>query len=164
MNPLLCGALIDLAPSLEPDHLYHADGSPYMLRYWISHDGPLAARLHHICTPDLDRHMHDHPWDFTSVVLRGSYVEARPLARNPVFNADETEPAQLLERTVGSVAMRRATDRHRIVTVSEGGCWTLVHLGERLDHPWGFYTPAGKVYHYNYASVHAAAYKIGAPA
>lgn len=82
-------------------HLYHADGSTYMERFWLVPFGnstkhgcwtatwrqpftwlcqklDISIRLHWIHTPDLDRALHDHPWTFLSVVLIGSYTEERP--------------------------------------------------------------------------------------
>src|SRR5258708_30113311 len=66
-----------------------ADDSLYMGRDWLmprwmmrpdpENDGalkpkpwvPAALRLHHIVRADLDRHFHDHPSTFVSIVLRG---------------------------------------------------------------------------------------------
>ena len=141
-------------------HLHHADGSLYMERFWLrpySEDrGGVAARLHHIVTEDLDRDLHDHPWDFVSVVLRGGYVEARPInAGKPDFSApDGGERVHFVSRSAGSIAYRRATDRHRIVSVLPD-TWTLFVTGA-ARHWWGFYTPGGKVYWRDYASCHAA--------
>lgn len=115
------GNLIERAQRTPYYHLYHRDGSPYMLRYWLMPQRALkwiedrkpvdaglrpaadelglgyelrddvrhlpAARLHNICTADLDREFHNHPWSFISIVLRGGYVERRPLYQEPRFEA-----------------------------------------------------------------------------
>lgn len=162
-------------------HLYDADGSTYMERYWLvpyvdktkkpgcynaTLREPLtwllqrfgvAIRLHHIMRADRDRVMHDHPWDFWSVVLRGWYIEMRPTENDrPCF--DERLPAgqesfHVALRGTWSVASRRATDRHRITEVPAGGVWTLF-VTSRPRHWWGFYTPTGKVYYQDYESRH----------
>lgn len=138
-----------------PDHLLHADGSRYMERYWIFSMPWLSLRLHRICTADLDRHLHDHPWPFVSIVLSGSYIEVRPVTRGPAFHGGECELTVSTHRRAGSIALRHATDRHRIVCVI-GDVWTLIFLGP-LRQWWGFYTVMGKIYWRDYASCHAQA-------
>jgi hypothetical protein len=156
-------------------HLFHADGDPYMRRYWLMprwllqelrenpYDAsttyykpkrwvPFSLRIHQIVTADYDKHMHDHPWSFLSLVLRGWYVEARPITTEPCFSGYQDEASFIEDRTPGTVAFRRATDRHRILQVSFD-CWTLVVLGPKR-HWWGFFTPAGKIHWKEYPSVH----------
>lgn len=134
-------------------HLHHADGTLYMERYWLLQTRWANARVHCIHTADLDRHMHDHPWSFISVVLRGFYLEHRPREIEPIFFKDGAEWRTGLFRRVGSFAFRRATDRHRITTVSCGGVWTLFITFPKRQW-WGFYTPSGKIHWKNYESVH----------
>lgn len=164
-------------------HLHHADGSLYMERYWLVpsrayekepdsrystlcklHKRPfgwllqrfgVSVRIHRLHTPDLDRHMHDHPWPFVSVVLRGFYVEARPRQIEPAFFGDvhTVESMQMRVRGTGSIAFRRATDRHSILSTSVGEVWTLFITFPKRQW-WGFYTPSGKVHWKDYESVH----------
>lgn len=142
-------------------HLYHADGSPYMMRYWLlGRDGEKnswwpAIRLHHICTKDNDRHLHDHPWAFISVVLRGKYIEQRPVDISPTGFVGEHEYTYSTVRREGSVAFRWWTDRHYIRYVTPGGVWTLFVRFKRM-HGWGFQTARGKIYHRDYESRHTA--------
>lgn len=157
MGARLVDWLIVIARRTPHTHLYHADGSLYMARFWLVRTRWFSARLHHIATPDLDRHLHDHPWTFVSVVLRGGYTEARPLTVDPCFmdfpGAPEIEMSRLRFRSAGSVALRRATDRHRIVQIRPS-TWTLVILGPKRQW-WGFYTRQGKVHWRDYATLHA---------
>lgn len=133
-------------------HLLHDDGSLYMERYWLFRSRWLSARIHHLCTPDYDRHLHDHPWTFLSVVLRGGYVELRPADIEPQFYDDGIEPAVVGARKAGSVAIRFATDRHLIQHV-EPDTWTLFITLSKVQW-WGFHTPRGKVHWRDYESVH----------
>lgn len=154
-------------------HLYHPDGSLYMQRLWVmprfllskTFDEygeyykpkdwlPFALRLHRIETADLDPHCHDHPWWFFSWMLAGSYVEARPVGRDPCFFNAASESESFFEsvRGPGSFAFRRSTDRHRIIFVMPG-TWTLVLHGFPASQWWGFYTRVGKVYWREYPSV-----------
>lgn len=84
MPAWLATGLIERALRTPYFHLYHADGSLYMARYWLRRhaagSSAWAARVHYLATPDEDRHLHDHPWDFVSIVLRGG-VEGDPAAR-----------------------------------------------------------------------------------
>lgn len=151
----LVDRLIEFAMRTPYTHLHHADGTPYMERYWLIGDDWkwwFAVRIHHICTPDYDRHLHDHPWSFVSVILRGWYIERRPLSIAPCFGGQE-EDYYTTSRKAGSVAFRRATDRHSISIVPAGGAWTLF-ISFRKVQWWGFYTPGGKVYYRDYQSVH----------
>lgn len=177
--------LINRAKRTPYFHLHHADGSLYMERYWLVpfpdtnvagcfvarwwqpliwllQRLDIAARIHCIHTPDLDRHLHDHPWSFISVVLRGYYVEQRPITIKPCFD-DEVNPflgyredVELTRpgaRRQGSIAYRRSTDRHCISYVPMDGVWTLFITFRKVQW-WGFYTPKGKVYWEDYESVH----------
>lgn len=171
----LVDLLIRLARRSPYEHLQHADGSPYMYRYWlmprwmlekhsVEVSGPMTVfhyvdywkprrwvpfsiRLHQIVTSDYDRDMHSHPWSFLSLVLRGRYVEARPLFTEGFKFDWELKQGEELNRKVirraGSLAFRRASDRHRIRYV-DPDTWTLVIAG-RKTRDWGFYTPKGFV-------------------
>ena len=75
---LVLRLLLRLARPYRKGDLLHPDGSPYMERRTLFESEFLSARLHHIVSRDRDPHMHDHPWNFLSVVLTGGYWEARP--------------------------------------------------------------------------------------
>lgn len=109
-----------------------ADPARVYLRRWRLLQTPwFGIYLHAIYAPDADRHMHDHPWSFVSVLLRGGYAEQRP-----------HRGIQL--RRAGSIAFRTAEVFHRIVTLSRTPTWTLVLTGRRR-RAWGFLTPHGWV-------------------
>jgi len=168
--------LIARAQKTPYSHLEREDGRIYMRRFWlVPYDyipsfGPIgcgpvgwnrpiakilqlagiAIRIHHIMKPDRDRHMHDHPWWWISIVLRGSYVEITP---NPdgaeVWPTTASEPVLGHIRHTGSIAIKRPTDRHKIAVVPPGGVWTLFITGPKRQE-WGFYTETGKVHHRQY--------------
>jgi hypothetical protein len=136
-------------------HIIHADGTLYMGRWSLFETRWLSARVHHIATADHDRHLHDHPWNFISVVLGGRYIERRPREVEPCFTQDDDSELGLLTvRHAGSLAFRRATDRHAITYVSDG-VWTLFIYGATVQW-WGFYTKAGKIHWRDYATCHTA--------
>ena len=86
---------------------------PYIQR-WVLDFGPFSIRLHHWLTSDDQRHFHDHPWWYLSLVLKGSYIDRNPKGVN--------------NRTVGSLQFFPATHQHT-VSVAKGGCWTLLVTG-----------------------------------
>ena len=152
LSHLLVDWIISRAQRTPYLHLHKGD-ELYMARYWLVAPGWLPfginARVHHIAQPDADRAMHDHPWNFVSIVLRGWYHEARPVGIEPGFEGEQ-EWHTSTTRGPGDFAYRRSTDRHRITRVGPGGALTLFITGPRL-HWWGFYTPAGKIHWRDYA-------------
>lgn len=113
-----------------PSDLIEQDGRPYMERFFLlggSGNAPGSkARYHHILESDQSA-MHDHPWDFVSVILAGSYVESTP--------AGECEFGP------GSVLVRRAEELHRL-TLPSGPVWTFIVVGPARRR-WGFHTDDG---------------------
>jgi hypothetical protein len=49
----------------------------YLTRWRIIETPWASLYLHRITTPDSRPTLHDHPWNFTALVLRGGYVERR---------------------------------------------------------------------------------------
>jgi hypothetical protein len=79
-------------------------------------------RLHHIMRSDSDREMHDHPFDFTSIILSGGYTEHRPDGSRRFYGP-------------GSIVRRKAEDLHRLEL--DVPAWTICITGpKRRD--WGF--------------------------
>lgn len=154
-HPLIADLLIEQAKKTPYFHLHDNGGDLYMGRYWLIPPVPgldgLEARIHHIARPDNDRHLHDHPRDFTSVVLRGGYVEEVPLRplgiEDPLWDGDR-ELVERVERPLGSIMSRRATDRHRIIEVAPD-TWTLF-ITSASRQEWGFHTPEGKILWWKY--------------
>lgn len=108
---------------------------PYMLRWYIiPRNRWLNVYLHKICRDDDDRALHDHPWWFVSIMLRGAYIEHTPTATN--------------HRRAPSIAFRSSTAQHRLELYRRDGetlpCWTLVITGRRVRN-WGFWCPKGFV-------------------
>lgn len=102
----------------------------YMERWSLS--TPLGQiRLHHILRSDNDRHFHDHPFDFVSIILRGGYIEYRPDERPRLFL-----PKDFL--------YRRAEQLHYLKLIGTRTAWTLVLAGPRR-RAWGFMTADGWV-------------------
>lgn len=95
---------------------------PYVIRWRIETRWG-SIRLHHWLSHDDDRAFHDHPWSFTTFVIKGGYADVSP---------DGTEHLK-------APAVRRRTAEHRhTVFPDKGGCWTIVVTGPRI-RTWGFW-------------------------
>ncbi|MBY0274704.1 hypothetical protein K2Z84_05150 [Candidatus Binatia bacterium] len=121
----------------------------YMERYWLFRTRWLACRLHVILRSDDDRALHDHPWDYATVILRGGYTEITP---NPFRLWDEPwRPiAQRRERIEpGRVLFRRVESLHRLEVPDGSTCLTMFFTRPKR-RTWGFQTPQGWVSHHDY--------------
>lgn len=127
-----------------------ADGTPYLVRYFISKPKSKTKGriyLHHILRSDHDRALHDHPWGFTSFLLKGRYLEiadaSQALPGNgwlPYRDASEHLAYQLFES--GDRLVRPADWRHRLVIAEGKSVWSLVFTTNK-QRSWGFW-PNGK--------------------
>lgn len=125
--------LINLLFRRPPDFLIGDEDAPYLRRWWIiPKNDDRNYYLHHFCRDDVDRALHDHPWESLSIVIWGGYHEVTQLGKR-WFG-------------IGSVIRRQATYRHRII-VSESGrdCWTIFITGPKVRE-WGFWCPKGFVH------------------
>lgn len=115
-----------------PDFVIGDPDNPYMRRWWIvPRNVGCNVYLHEILRSDDDRALHDHPWDNTSMLLIGSYIEHTP------------EGAFM--REAGSIVTRLATDAHRLEIPEGGRAISLFITGPKIRE-WGFHCPAGWVH------------------
>lgn len=130
-------------------------GAVYMYRYWLFNPYPPkndgagrrwgdwmpSIRLHHIMREDLDPHLHDHPWNARTFILRNWYREEKPRQHCGMSN---WTPTYVVQRNAGDTATLRFGEYHRIVEVAEGGVWTLFVTWKKLG-TWGFLVNGRKV-------------------
>lgn len=157
-------------------HEHHLHG--YMNRYWIfikrakTH---IQIRLHHILRSDDDRALHDHPWWYLSIILKGGYWEVTKATLEQVFKHSvrlpnpETlyDPRYLIFQDdtwyyrkwygPGSILFRRATHQHRLIIPAERTAWSLFICGTK-SKDWGFITEKGWVKWDEYESAEEVAY------
>ncbi len=88
----------------------------------------LRIYVHRISASDEDAHMHDHPWDFRSLILRGSYTE------ESVAHVGQTPVTRTY--TPGTVIEHEYSDFHQI-TLNTPVVWSLV-VATGMRHPWGY--------------------------
>lgn len=114
---------------LDKDEIFRA-GDLYMERYFLDAGWD---RLHHIVKSDPEV-MHNHPWDFVSVLLHGGYKET-------TLDGEQ-------EYWAPCIIKREARDFHRL-TLLDGPVWSFVKTGPVINH-WGFLTEDGFVGHHDY--------------
>lgn len=107
----------------------------YLERFYIFSKKYVGMYLHRFWNSDQDG-LHDHPWNFVTIILKGSYFEEIP-ERQCVPHG----PKLVKERKAGSIIFRTKYDAHKVLVPKgkEGECWTLfIRFGlKRRD--WGFY-------------------------
>jgi hypothetical protein len=124
----------------QPHQIIGGADNPYMVRWYVIPRNPVVnVYVHKFLRSDDDRALHDHPWWFVSLMLRGRY--------------DEVTESGVKRRRAGSIAYRPAEWRHRVRLLRVRGprlhpdmtpstweepCWTLIVTGPRR-RTWGFW-------------------------
>lgn len=110
----------------QPDFVI---GDNYLRRWWVvPRNEGCNVYLHEINRSDDDRALHDHPWDNTSQILLGSYVEHTPDGS--------------FQRAAGDIVTRKATDAHRLEIEPGQSAISLFITGPKLRE-WGFHCAQG---------------------
>lgn len=137
-------------------HISH-DGSVYMERYWLFNSYergpdkqerskytwfPWNIRIHWIRRADMADHMHDHPWNARTIILRGGYVEQRIVRTLELFDKNgihthRDDEIKTFTRVPGSTAQICFGQYHHISHVQPDGAWTLFISGP-YKGTWGF--------------------------
>jgi hypothetical protein len=100
----------------KPHFVVGGQDNPYLYRwYLIPRNRRFNIYLHKFLRDDDDRALHDHPWWFVSLILKGGYFER---VRHTVLRRDRF-----------SVAFRPATHRHRVILFGD----PLGRKGSMLD-------------------------------
>jgi hypothetical protein len=149
----LAHKLIEKAKQTPYTHLPN-----YMNRSWLlpySKFRP-SARIHHILRSDNDRALHDHPWPYVTVILRGGYFEIKPVYdRSGIYVGNSRK-----WYGPGSILFRRSCSWHRLELPEGKTAWTLFITG-RYTRKWGFMpNPATKVEHTTYLNEPESPYLI----
>jgi hypothetical protein len=135
-----------------PDKIIkNLDGSVYLYRWHVIPRNPFFnIYLHHFCSSDDDRALHDHPWLFNaSIIVEGSYNEVLPHRTMRGW----ARYFQLREEVLsaGDWKFRWGKAPHRVrlfPNTFDGGewdCWTLFITGP-VVRKWGFYCWKGWVH------------------
>ena len=104
-------------------------GVVHFRRYRLIQTPWFALYIHHILKSDEERDMHDHPWDFSSLILQGAYFETWKMS--PDFKVRRND-----SHYRGDVIKHKAEDVHKITLLTKD-VWTLVLTSGR-DREWGY--------------------------
>lgn len=112
---------------------------PYLNRYYLflkdRKKFPFNVFLHQFLRSDPDD-LHDHPWPYATLILKGGYWEWVPKF-NKIHGVIEGE--QKVWRGPGHFRTCSANSYHRIELEPGVDCWTLFMPGPQ-KHDWGFLT------------------------
>ncbi len=108
------------------------EGSTYLTRWWLVLTPWGGIALHRMSAPDARVTLHDHPFSFVSIILRGGYTERRLDPRTMLV--DEHRHVRWVNR------MRVGIDAHSIRELDRPVVWTLLLVG-RSPRTWGFLEP-----------------------
>jgi hypothetical protein len=111
-------------------------GVVHFRRYRLIQTPWFAVYLHQICKSDEDKDLHDHPWSFESLILKGSYRENYSTGMHHYVVRNKTYYA-------GDVVQHDAEDAHQLTLLSQEA-WTLVFTSGR-EREWGYRTAMGWV-------------------
>jgi hypothetical protein len=107
-------------------------GDDYLRRWWvIPRNRVFNIYLHEILHSDDDRALHDHPWENTSFVVAGRYIEHTPEGS--------------FERNAGDIITRKGTSLHRLEILPGEKAISLFQTGP-ISREWGFACPQGWVH------------------
>ncbi len=106
------------------------DGGLYLRRWRIIQTPLFAIYLHKIMRPDWRPLLHDHPWSFIAIVLRGGYTEKRL----------DLHTRTTYRHRVKRLNVVRRDDAHYIESLGRNPTWTLCLVGARR-RDWGYVIP-----------------------
>ncbi len=127
---------------------------PYLIRwniFGLGRDSKLfSIKLHKILISD-DECLHDHPWWFVSIILKGSYTEWRFCTEQEYVDMARYQGRYKYDNKVGkhtigykykagSVLIRPANWAHRLEV--QKPVYTLVFTFKKI-RKWGFFTASG---------------------
>ncbi len=88
--------------------------------------------IHAIYKADEEEHLHDHPWDYTSIVLHGTFVEkqrANLIGEIAAYTYNHLH--------FGSIIKRKATTFHKILKLESDVIYTLFITSPKY-RVWGY--------------------------
>lgn len=124
------------------------NNEPYLERYYLFLKDrkrfPFNVFLHKFLKSDPDD-VHDHPWPYATVILKGGYWEW-----TPQFDSSGKKINEIVKwRGAGHFRICSANSYHRIELDPAVECWTLFMPGPQTQD-WGFLTRQGWVQHEQY--------------
>lgn len=101
-----------------------SEEDPLIIRYQLFRCPLFGIWIHKMLKSDHDRALHDHPWSFISIILKGGYRELTDMG--------------ILEHKAGTILLRPAEWRHRVILEPGQISWNLILVSKRR-RLWGFW-------------------------
>ena len=111
------------------------EGKLHFRRWEILKTRWFSIYIHGIYAADQDKHLHNHPWDYKSIVLKGSYIE------------ETNNGVNLLK--FGTVTSRNGKDYHKIKTLLTKSVYTLFIVSP-AKRVWGYQVDGSWMNHEEY--------------
>jgi hypothetical protein len=128
------------------------DDEPYLERYYIFLKDrrwfPFNMFIHKFLKSDPGQ-VHDHPWPYCTIILRGGYWEWTPILNQAGRQLGE----RVQWKGAGQIRFGHSTDYHRIELEPGVTPWTLFIPGPKLRE-WGFLVGHKWVPHDEYFEQH----------
>ena len=124
------------------------DHEPYLERYYVFLKDrewfPFNIFVHKFLKSDPDD-VHDHPWPYATLILKGGYYEW-----TPEFDSAGRKVGEVRHwRGPGHFRFCRADSFHRIELKADVECWTLFMPGPQ-QREWGFLVNDDWIQHEQY--------------
>lgn len=110
------------------------EGVLHFQRYELFKTPWFICYLHKIYEGDKDLHLHNHPWNFFGLIIKGSYTEERE--------------NKLVTKKIGSIGYGGASYFHKIKEVIDPTI-SLFFVSTKT-HEWGYKTETGFVQNETY--------------
>jgi hypothetical protein len=117
------------------------NGEVHFRRYRLFACPWLRIYIHQICISDYEAHFHDHPFNFKTRLLSGSYRE--DCSYHPDHKTIYSKPYK-----AGDTIKHHAQDAHKL-TLTSPEVWTFVITWGRSRY-WGYQTESGWIGHKEY--------------
>ena len=102
---------------------------PYAYR-WCFITPYFSIRVHRWLRSDDKRYMHDHPWSFTTIVLKGSYTDV---------SVENKDSDTLIEDKLKFLSIRKRTSSHiHYVRINKPNTYTLLFTSN-IENKWAFF-------------------------
>lgn len=113
------------------------DGDLHFRRWAIFQSKYFSIYLHGIYKEDNDAHLHNHPWNLFTIVLKGSYIE-------------ELENNKFVIRYFLDFGYRSRSKYHKIFKIQSKEVKTLALVFGKRDDNWGYLVDEKHVIHSEY--------------
>lgn len=111
------------------------EGKLHFRRWQLLKTRWFSIYIHGIYAADQDKHLHNHPWDYKSLVLKGSYIEETNSGINTL--------------QFGTITYRNGKDYHKIKTLLTKSVYTLFIVSP-VKRIWGYQVDGSWMNHEEY--------------